>query len=229
MVGELYDYNVDMGESGDYFDDNDGDGRRDFDALINFGFPKNGNLSAIGGDWSDYAKKINTKDEFTTLSYISSHDKGIGAQDNKIDAGTALLLAPGAVQIYYGDEIDREPDYRDCSDDGQPARSDYDWNHSNHHVLEHWQKLGQFRNNHPAVGAGMQEDLGNNTYLRTYKNDKVVIRINAEGTTTVNVGSAFADGTTLRNAYTGNEATVTDGTVQFEAGDHGVILIEKAK
>jgi glycosidase len=224
MVGEVNPHGVDKSR---YFDDNNGDGVSDFDAVINFNFPKNGDLSTIGSTWQEYANKINSDDEFNVLSYISSHDTSLGALDNKIDAGTALLLAPGAVQIMYGDEVDRKPG-PSGSDDTQGTRADYPWSGGNQDVLTHWQKLGQFRRNHPAVGAGDQTSLGSDSYLRTLGSDKVVIKINASGSTTIDLNDIFADGQRLRNAYTGTEAEVINGEVEFEA-ENGVILIEKVK
>ena len=43
------------------------------------------------------------------LNYISSHDTELFDRGHLIEAGTALLLAPGAAQIYYGDETARPP------------------------------------------------------------------------------------------------------------------------
>ncbi|MBM7557750.1 alpha-amylase family glycosyl hydrolase [Halanaerobacter jeridensis] len=222
MVGEVNPHGVDKS---DYFYDNNGDGITDFDAVINFNFPKDGDLSEIGALWQDYADEINSDQQFNVMSYISSHDTQLGALGNKIDAGTALLLAPGVVQTFYGDEIDRQPSTGDF-DEVQQTRSDYPWYEQEEDVLTHWQKLGQFRANHPAVGAGSQIDLGDDTYLRTFGSDKVVIKINASGATKIDVSKVFADGVTLRNAYTASQDEVSDGSIEFEA-QNGVILLEK--
>ena len=104
-----------------------------------------------------------------------------------------------------------------CSDADQRTRSDYPWSNQNQQVLVHWQKLGQFRNDHPAVGAGKQSDLGNNTYGRVWNNDKVVIKINGSGTEMVNVSEIFNDGVSVRNAYTGKTGVVLNGSVEFTA------------
>jgi alpha-amylase len=195
-----------------------------FDSIINFNFPKDGNLGSIGGTWADYAGSINSSSSWNALHYISSHDTALAAIGNKINAGTCLVLSPGGVQIFYGDENDR-PLGPGCSDADQRTRSDYVWG-ANQSVLEHWQKLGKFRRMNPAVGAGNQIDLGNSTYGRTWNDNKVVIRINASGLTSVSVDSIFFDGTSVRNAYNGETATVSGGSVTFTA-ENNVILIEE--
>lgn len=229
MVGEVYGHGV--GKS-DYFADNNGDGINDFDSVINFNFPKDGDLSNIDSVWEDYANQLNSDSEFNVLSYISSHDTSLGALGNKINAGTTFLLSPGGVQLFYGDEVDRQPAPNAYD---HKTRSDYPWSNQDQAVLEHWQKLGQFRENHPAVGAGQQKDLGNNTYGRTWDgnsdgliDDKIVIKINGSGISTVNVNGIFANGVTVRNAYTGKTATVNNGEVEFEFNNQ-VILIEKVE
>ena len=55
-----------------------------------------------------YAKSINSDSTFNVLSYISSHDTDLGGRGDLISAGTALLLTPGAAQIFYGDETGRQ-------------------------------------------------------------------------------------------------------------------------
>ncbi|MGM0368850.1 MAG: alpha-amylase family glycosyl hydrolase [Bacillota bacterium] len=233
MTGEVYDHGVN--KSG-YFDDNDGDGINDFESLINFNFPKDGDLSSIGQTWSDYAEQINSDSDFNVLSYISSHDEGLEALGDKIDVGTALLLAPGGIQTFYGDEVDRQPGAgANTSDSMQGSRSDYPWDSQDTAALEHWQKLGQFRRDNPAVGAGQQIDIGDDTYGRTYDADndgtidnKVVIKINGSGTTTVDVSEVFADGIEVANAYDGTTATVNNGTVEFEFANN-VILLEQVQ
>lgn len=106
------------------------------------------------------------------------------------------------------------------------------WDNINQTVLSHWQKLGQFRNNHIAVGAGEHQQLASSpyTFSRVYESDElideVVIAVGAQGTTAVTVEGIFEDGTVVRDAYTGNETTVTNGTASFAAGNQGIILIE---
>lgn len=225
MTGEVY--GAGYGKADEYA--NNG-----FDSLINFNFPKDGNVNGIGSTWAEYAGYLNVTvgETWNTLSYLSSHDKGLSDRGNMINEGTTLLLSPGAVQIFYGDENARPwGDGSSTSDSMQGSRSDYVWG-DHPEVLTHWQKLGTFRNRHVAVGAGTQDDLGNNFYGRQYSKggvtDKVIIGVAQSGTVTVNVSSYFSDGTLLRDAYTGDTATVSGGSVSFSVGANGVVLIEEA-
>ena len=74
------------------------------------------------------------------------------AERGQIYAAELLLLAPGAVQIFYGDETER-PFGPTGSDPLQGTRSDMNWG-QNVATLSHWQKISQFRARHPAIGAG---------------------------------------------------------------------------
>ncbi|HOF01004.1 MAG TPA: chitobiase/beta-hexosaminidase C-terminal domain-containing protein [Spirochaetota bacterium] len=199
-----------------------------FDSVINFSFPKDGNLGSIGGTWAGYASSINADPTWNSLHYISSHDTALSRTNIK-NLGTALTLSPGGVQIFYGDETAR-PFGDTGSDPYQGTRSDMNWD-ANPDVLAHWSKLGQFRKRNLSVGAGSQTDLGNSTYGRSYEAggfvNKVVIKLGASGSTSVNVAGFFADGDSVKDAYTGTTATVASGSVTFTAGSEGVILIEK--
>lgn len=108
------------------------------------------------------------------LSYLSSHDKGLYNRGNLIQAGTALLLLPGGVQTFYGDETAR-PFGATGSDPDQGARSSMNWSGIHQGVLSHWQKIGQFRNNHIAVGAGTHKKIADSpyTFSRIYEKDDI--------------------------------------------------------
>ncbi len=182
MTGEVWGQIV---AKNDYFDNG-------FDSLINFEFqdsiaPKSKQcLLKIDSDYQNYTKKINSDASFNVLSYLSSHDTALywGKHATKISeqkrAASALLLAPGAVQIYYGDEIAREFGATG-SDPHQGTRSSFDWNSitgEREQLLTHWKKLGKFRQKHPAIGMGehithQQQDYY--AFERRYKDDKVLI------------------------------------------------------
>lgn len=202
-----------------------------FDSVINFAF-QGTNMNALEATFSQYAAAINTDPDFNVLSYISSHDTSLYSRNNLMQAGTALLLLPGGIQIFYGDETAR-PVGESGSDSHQGTRSFMNWNSINQNVQAHWQKLGQFRNNHLAVGAGSHQQLTTSpyTFQRSYnKNgieDHVVVVTGANGTVDVNVGTAFGEGAQVRDAYTGNTAVVTNGKATFTAHANGVILIEQ--
>ncbi len=219
-----------------------------FDSMINFQFNKSGDPAGMEGTYSGYAADINSDPEFNVLSYISSHDDsdstmGVwrATDDKNMDLGTCLLLSPGGVQIYYGNEINRGlgwvdfftgNDYLD-----QRFRTDMDWNSvtgAKASVLAHWQKVGQFRSNHLSVGAGQHEKLSASpyTFSRTYHleeddEDKVVVSLpNAAGTYSVPVGSVFEEGETLTDAYSGNKYEVKNGSVSVTCDSNGVILLQ---
>ena len=206
-----------------------------FDSMINFSFPKNGDLGSIENTYSNYAQTINSDESFNVLSYLSSHDDdagmGVFGSSNNKNMGTSLLLAPGGVQIYYGNETNRGlgwvdyftgNDYKD-----QRYRTDMNWDSYDKATLTHWQKLGQFRNNHPAVGAGEHEKLDGDVYTfsRTYHleeedEDKVVCALpQAAGTHTISVGDVFDDGEVLTDAYSGKTYTVSGGSVEATTSD----------
>ena len=203
-----------------------------FDSMINFSYQGNENKSgaALESLYSDYANKINNDPNFNVLSYISSHDKGLGARS--ASAGTALLLTPGGVQTYYGDESGRTT----AGFNGEQGwRSQMNWGSMNNAILSNWQKVGQFRRDHSAIGAGAHKQLGTSpyTFSRTYTNaakgidDKVVVSLpNAAGTYNVPVTGVFNDGDTIRDAYSGQEYVVSGGAVSVTCDSNGVILLE---
>jgi alpha-amylase len=99
-------------------------------------------------------------------------------------------------------------------------------------TLSHWQKIGQFRRKHVAVGIGDHQrisDVSNGyAFTRVWNEDKVAVVVGASGNTTVNVTAVFANGTQVRNYYDNTTRTVSDGRVTFAAGANGVILLELA-
>ena len=212
-----------------------------FNSIINFSF-KGASTSNIKAKYNSL-KAVNKDDNFNVLSYISSHDDLLHDRNSLIDGGTSLLLAPGAVQIFYGDETARPVGWKDFFTRGeykdQMYRTSMNWddlenpNSQASKTLSHWQKLGQFRNNHLSVGAGEHIDIADSPYTfgRIYNkdgnSDKVVCVIGATGTIDVDVSKVFNDGSKVRDAYTGVITTVQNGKATFTAGENGVILIEK--
>ena len=212
-----------------------------FDSMINFSF--SGNAQGGGCDgmkkvgnlnqtYAEYANQINSNANFNALSYISSHDTGLCRNDLYYQ-GSALLLLPGGVQIYYGDESNRP--YVECSIHDHENRGFMNWNSLDKGVLAHWQKVGQFRNDHVAVGAGAHKNLTATSgiaFARTYDKNGVkdavacVISANKNASTTITLNGTFADGTKVVNAYTGEKATVSGGKVTVNSGAQGTILIE---
>ncbi|MEZ2715595.1 carbohydrate binding domain-containing protein [Niallia circulans] len=228
MTGEVWGHGVGKSE---YF-------YNGFDSIINFTFQGEGangpayNLASMEDTFSHYASKINTDPDFNVLSYLSQHDTSLYPRDRLIDGGTYLMLLPGGIQIFYGDETAR-PFGPTGSDPNQGTRSSMNWDSINEQVLTHWQKMGQFRNRHQAIGAGEHKQIGNSpyTFSRTLSSneldDRVVVAVGASGKTTIDVSSVFNDGDKLKDFYTGNTATVQNGKVTFTPHKNGVLLIER--
>lgn len=219
MTGEVWGHGV---NKSDYFT------KGGFDSVINFTFnsvPKN--MATLDATYSSYAGNINSDPAFNVLSYVSSHDTSLYDRGDLINAGTALLLAPGGVQIYYGDETARP-----LEAPPSPLRTMMNWSSINPNLLEHWQKLGQFRNRHLAVGGGTHQKLADSPYVfsRVYSkneiSDRVVVAIGAKGTVNIPVGTVFANQTVVRDFYTGQTATVNNGGVTVSAHANGVVLLE---
>ncbi|EOC1341151.1 alpha-amylase [Cronobacter dublinensis] len=152
MTGESWGHGV---MQSDYY-------RHGFDAMINFDYQEQAAKAAdclayIDPTWQQMAEKLQG---FNVLSYISSHDTRLFREGGP-RAAELLLLAPGAVQIYYGDESER-PAGPGGSDPLQGTRSDMNWQAltgKSAATLAHWQKVGQFRARHPAIGGGKQTTL----------------------------------------------------------------------
>ncbi|KLN65204.1 alpha-amylase [Vibrio sp. VPAP30] len=160
-----------------------------FDALINFDMQKKLDkgaacFSQMQDVYQNYADSIHSTPDYTPVSYMSSHDTELffnrfKSFDMQRNAANALLLSPGAIQVYYGDEVGRElGPYAD--DFHQGTRSDMVWQLDDKRkaLLSHWQTVGQFRHNHPAIGAGKHQQIDNdNAYVfsRTLGEDKVIV------------------------------------------------------
>ncbi len=235
MTGEHWEHNVGYGKDG-YFT------AGGFDSMINFETQGGGLLAAgtLANLYDGYASKINGTDGFNALSYISSHDSTLADRNNLYYLGSALLMLPGGVQIYYGDETAR-PWVSGVSDGnggaGHGLRSDMNWNNYDKELLTHWQKLGTFRKNHLSIGGGSNTKLTSTSGIafgRTYNkngvNDKAAGVVGAGNNTdiTVDVSSLWEDGTTIINAYDGTDTVVNGGKVTFNSGAHGTILMEES-
>lgn len=228
MTGEVWDHGVYKDE---YYT------KGGFDSIINFNTQGGGVLAkgSVAATYQSYANSINSDPDFNVLSYISSHDSVL-TRGNSIYMGSAFLMLPGAVQMFYGDETDRKVDDTASSNGDHDLRSDMNWDDMNEDTLAHWQKVGTFRNNHIAVGAGANASLTSDdgvAFSRIYNSndiyDKIAACIGSTSNTdvTIDVSSLWEDGQILVNAYNYTTATVTDGTVTFNSGKNGTILIEE--
>ncbi|MBW8192079.1 alpha-amylase [Neiella marina] len=181
MTGEVWAHGI---TRSNYFD-------AGFDSVINFDFQNEEATKAMAcladADtlFSQYAKAINQDPSFNVLSYISSHDTKLffGSHSKTLRQQQAiaapLLLLPGAVQVYYGDESAREFGPTG-SDPHQGTRSDMNWNQmtgKRAELLAHWQKIAQFRKRHEAIGAGSHQKISDAPYAfkRTKGDDTAVV------------------------------------------------------
>ena len=208
-----------------------------FDSMINFSIQQGGGLPAVenlDALYTSYAQSIHTKENFNVLSYLSSHDTTLNRQD-AIYNGSAFLLLPGAVQIYYGDESNRPWVPSSQAKGDHRLRGDMNWDSLDTDALSHWQKVGTFRDRHIAVGAGAHtkvESSSGYAFTRSYEkdgvSDKVAACISAQPLTdvTIEVSGIFADETVLTNAYTGAKCVVQDGKATVNSGEKGTILLE---
>ncbi|HHX3400097.1 TPA: alpha-amylase [Klebsiella aerogenes] len=171
MTGEAWGHGV---MQSDYY-------RHGFDAMINFDYQdqaaKAANcLANMDATWQQMADKLQ---DFNVLSYLSSHDTRLFREGGS-QAAELLLLAPGAVQLFYGDESSR-PFGPTGSDPLQGTRSDMNWQDvvgSASDNVAHWQKIAQFRARHPAIGMGKQQTLTLEQgygFVRESSADKVMV------------------------------------------------------
>ena len=241
-IAEVYNYGISSGKNFDFGNKNVNYYANGFNNMINFEF-KYDAQKEYEFIFSKYSTKLNTELEgFSVLNYLASHDDGSpfdAKRERSIEAGTKLLLSPGVSQIYYGDEIGRPLIIEKATGDAT-LRSFMNWddlknNTSTQKILSHWQKLGQFRKNHPAIGAGIHKQISANPYvfsrgytLRNYL-DRVIVGLDMPiGRKIIIVGSVFRDGMKLRDAYSGQEVTVEKGGVVLDS-EFAFVLLEHIK
>lgn len=242
MTSEVYNYRIDHGKAFDnggqvidYF-------ANGFDSNINFGM-KSDAAKPYEALFSSYSATLNGPLKgHSVLNYISSHDDG-GPFDKMrtkpFESANKLLLAPGAAQVYYGDETARLLHIDGAQGDAQ-LRSFMNWDELAKNVArngyriadvqQHWSRLGKFRQAHVAIGAGVHQKIADApyTFKRTFDNgkvrDKVVVAIDAPKGAAIDVGGVFKNGARVKDHYSGASAKVSNGKVRFPASGR-VILI----
>jgi alpha-amylase len=237
LVGEVYNYGISSGKAFDfgdkkvnYFDDM-------FTSQINFEFKWNAKQMKIQNLYNKYNQKLQTDLKgYGVLNYMSSHDDSSPfdpLREKPFETGTKLLLAPGASQVYYGDESARILKVEGAEGDAN-LRSFMNWEEqeANAAILTHWQKLGQFRAKHPAVGAGVHKQISSSPFVfsRIYQKgnykDAVVVVLNAKkGKKVIDVSGVFDDGSKVLDAYSQQEAIVNEGKVELTS-DYDIVLLE---
>ena len=239
MVGEAYGYNISSGRQFDFGDKKVDYFDHGFKSLINFEL-KNDADNDYETIFKKYSSILHTKlNGKSVLNYLTSHDDNSPYdQDRKkpIRAANVLLLTPGASQVYYGDESSRDLTIEGTNGDAT-LRSFMNWEDldslpNTMNTLLHWQKLGKFRRNHPAIGAGKHKRLAKKPYVfsRTYISDdfkdKVVVGLDLpKGKKSLWVKGFFGDGTKLYDTYSDTFIEVQNGKANFES-EYDIALLE---
>lgn len=240
LVGEIYNYNISGGQYFDFGDKKINYFENGFNSLINFEFKHNAQNN-YEKFFSKYSNILNdVLKDYGVLNYITSHDDSSPfdiERSKPFESATKLLLCPGTSQMYYGDESARSLIIAGTIGDAT-LRSKMNWdeienNEKTKKILTHWQKVGTFRSNHLAVGAGVHKMISKNpyTFQRTYsKNsyyDAVIVGLDLpEGKKELKVNSIFEDGANLIDAYSGVEVVVMNGKASVNS-PFSIVLLEK--
>lgn len=242
LVGEVYNYGISGGQWFDF-----GDRKVNyfnppsFQSLINFEFKWNAKQIGYEAMFKKYNDTLKGPLKgFGTLNYLSSHDDGSpfdALREKPFETANRLLLSPGTSQVYYGDESARSLVVEGTEGDAT-LRSFMNWadiksDPKTKAVLTHWQKLGQFRQRHPAVGAGLHQMITEQPYYfyRSFQNedfkDLVIVGLDVpKGKKVIDVSKIFEERTMLQDAYSGEKATVENGKITINS-DFNIVLIEK--
>jgi alpha-amylase len=238
LVGEVYNYSISHGKAFDFGDRKVNYFDEAFNSLINFEIKWNAKQMAEKDVFHKYDSLLNTNLKgYGILNYMTSHDDGQPFDKERTmpyKTATMLLLTPGTSQLYYGDESARDLTIEGTVGDAT-LRSFMNWDDiknddKTQKTLNHWQKLGQFRANHPAVGAGKHTLISNENGLvfsRIRNKDKVVIGINLpKGNKKIDVSSIFNDGDQLQDFYSKTFVEVQNGTVILN-NNAPIVLLQK--
>ncbi len=197
-----------------------------FSSMVNFYFPKTGDLDGIVYLWQAYADSIQAHPNWHPFNYLNNSYHRDANMDNMINCATTFLLSPGIAQIFYGDETLRPlSDAKYNVDSDQAFRSDMNWDSINATVLQHYQKLGKIRKANPVIGTGKQRIIDTHTCVRYNNKDTLVIRVAANSGESINLGNAFPEGSTVTELYTGQTAIVTNGKATFPTIQNNVAII----
>lgn len=239
-VGEVYGYGISQKQDYNFGDKKVNYYQNGFKSLINFDFKGDAN-KPYEELFSNYSNLLHSDlNGKTVMNYLTSHDDGSPFDKERkrtYEAGTKLLLAPGISQVYYGDETARTLTIAGADGDAN-LRSNMNWddvenNSVTQKLAKYYQKLGKFRANHPAVGAGVHQMISNQPYYfsrivtKGQFTDKVIIGLDIkEQLKEVNVAGVFAEGTQLRDFYSGASMPVINGKISFSSNSP-IILLEK--
>lgn len=246
MVGELFNFGMSgfersVGRSYDYGDQKVDFFAYGFDAMINMGFPTHAREPAPAL-FARYASQFAGPFKGVgMLNYISSHDDGAPLdplRESGFSDAFKLMLAPGAVQIYYGDELNRLLVAEGATGDAK-LRSSIDWSvldtTQGKLILNHWQRLGQFRARHVAVGAGQHIELSRTPYVfsRSYdharQSDHIVAAYSEHASfKEVPSGDVFSGVTSVHDTYNNDTCWIRQSFIVCPT-ERNVALFELAE
>ncbi|BDD12175.1 hypothetical protein FUAX_46070 (plasmid) [Fulvitalea axinellae] len=248
MVGEVYGYGISGMRNYHYSDSVVDFFDNGFKSLINFEFKYDAQKQSYEEIFKKYSDALNGELKGkSVMNYLTSHDDGQPFDQDRskaIESATKLLLTPGASQVYYGDESSRNLVIEGTVGDAT-LRSFMNWEeiqanaerggHKVQDVMTHWSKLGNFRKENPAVGAGMHKMLSEQPYIfsREYAkgdySNKVLVALDVEkGKKIIPVHGVFAEGQKVKDSYSGKTATVRNGKVSLDTQDT-IVLLSKGK
>lgn len=199
-----------------------------FGSMVNFYFPKQGDLDGIVYTWQAYADSLQAHSDWGPFSYLNnSYHRDLDTL-HRTDCATSLLLSPGTIQLFYGDETARGlSDAQYNVDRDQAFRSDMNWHTIDTALLAHYQRLGQIRRRHPAIGLGRQTTLDPHTCARAYQGDTLVISVGTETDRSIPVKGWFPDGATIYELYSGQKAVVSQGVVRLPYYHNRIAVLTK--
>jgi len=242
ILGEVYGYSLDNDRIYDFGDRKVDYYAHGFDNLINFQFKKDAAQLSYEELFSKYSGILSTKLAGKSVTnYISSHDDTTPfdrEREKPYASATKLLLTPGISQIYYGDETARSIFVQNALGDAT-LRSFMNWDdlktEDTKTLLSHWQKLGVFRRDHPAIGAGLHQMISETPYAfsRSFEKngiiDKVIIGLDLQkGQKTFDNSGVFKEGTVLIDYYSGTETAVSNDKISFNS-DFDIVLLAPKK
>jgi len=236
MVGEVYNYSIGGGRLFDFGDQKVDYFSNGFSSLINFDFKQDAHKS-YDALFTKYDTLLHTALlGKSVMNYISSHDDGGPYDKNRLksfESASKLLLTPGVAQIYYGDESARSLSVQASGD--AVLRSFMNWDEQKlikqKEILNHWCRIGQYRRNHPSIGAGRNFNIGKNTFARVYKSNKyeditVFALDQPKGIKVLDVKGYFKNGDLVTDVYSTVAAKVINGKVIINS-PYDIVLLEK--
>lgn len=201
-----------------------------FSSMVNFYFPKHGDLNGIVYVWQAYSDSIEAHTDWHPFSYLNNSYHRDTDMDNMIDCATTLLLSPGVVQMFYGDETLRKlSDAQFNVDSNQAFRSDMNWQNADATVYNHFKRLGEIRRTHSAVISGRQEAIDNHTCARIAEDETVVVRVLPQECDAIPIAPYFSDGDVVTELYAGTKAVVANGKVKFPYYQNNIAVIVKVE